>query len=355
MTGEELEFSIAQYADGTLPAGERAALEAVLARDAGARALLAEYRALDAALADAAHADALPGVRWDALAERTSRIVAERADAVVPEDDERLIAQLADQTIDDSERPAIEAKVAADPALRVMLDDYQSLDQILKNASPVPSLQWDRVASMISGAVAAQASDAVSEQAEFAIAQYADGTLAGDDAAEVAAKLQTSAAAQSTFAQYQRVDALLKSAPLPEIQWDRLAAHLSEAVANADAAASRSARSYRIADWIRSPMRLAAAASVLLAVGIGAWIVRSPKPTPVAPAPRVATLSVQGPVPEVAAGPSVADVTIGPPPAVAEGDDGTDGYASDLVSRPSRAIVAGTAVAIEDRGALSPF
>ena len=46
MIREELEFRIAQYADGTLPASQRAALEAELAADGAARELLAQYRQL---------------------------------------------------------------------------------------------------------------------------------------------------------------------------------------------------------------------------------------------------------------------------------------------------------------------
>ena len=50
MIDETLEFRISQYADGTLPAAEVADLEAILASDAEARALLDEYRKLDVVL-----------------------------------------------------------------------------------------------------------------------------------------------------------------------------------------------------------------------------------------------------------------------------------------------------------------
>ena len=46
MTSEQLEFSITQYLDGTLPAEEVGALEARLASDPQARAMLDEHRAL---------------------------------------------------------------------------------------------------------------------------------------------------------------------------------------------------------------------------------------------------------------------------------------------------------------------
>src|SRR5688500_15981890 len=73
MIDEQLEFQIAQYADGTLPAGERAALERVLADDADARALLDEYRRLDAALK---REMPVPAMNWDRLAAHLSDAVA---------------------------------------------------------------------------------------------------------------------------------------------------------------------------------------------------------------------------------------------------------------------------------------
>lgn len=64
MTHDELEYSISQYLDGTLPPLERDALEERLAGDAEARALLGEYRALDRALKEELP---VPQVRWDRL------------------------------------------------------------------------------------------------------------------------------------------------------------------------------------------------------------------------------------------------------------------------------------------------
>ena len=78
MISEQLEFQISQYADGTLPAEEVAALEAILASDAEARALLHEYRSLNASLKRELP---LPNVRWDRLAEHLSKAVAAEAEA----------------------------------------------------------------------------------------------------------------------------------------------------------------------------------------------------------------------------------------------------------------------------------
>ncbi len=65
MIDEQLEFRISQYADGSLPAEEIAALEALLASDAEARAMLESYRKLEVAMKREL---TLPAVNWDRLA-----------------------------------------------------------------------------------------------------------------------------------------------------------------------------------------------------------------------------------------------------------------------------------------------
>ena len=77
MIDEQLEFRISQYADSTLSPDEVAQVEAVIASDAEARALLDEYRSLDASLK---REMTLPTVNWDRLAGLL-------LDAVVAEDD----------------------------------------------------------------------------------------------------------------------------------------------------------------------------------------------------------------------------------------------------------------------------
>ena len=74
MIDERLEFQIAQYADGTLPPAEVAALEQTLANDAQARALLDEYRRLDATLK---REMPVPAMNWDRLATHLCAAVAE--------------------------------------------------------------------------------------------------------------------------------------------------------------------------------------------------------------------------------------------------------------------------------------
>ncbi|WP_428940259.1 anti-sigma factor family protein [Fontivita pretiosa] len=74
MTREELEYSISQYLDGTLPPLQRDVLDERLASDAEARAILADYRRLDTLLKT--HLPGMPQLAWDRLADEISRAVA---------------------------------------------------------------------------------------------------------------------------------------------------------------------------------------------------------------------------------------------------------------------------------------
>lgn len=74
MTRDELEFAISQYLDGNLAAAEETALEARLASDADARALLTQYRSLDRVL----RSSPAPEIDFDALGGRIRGAIAEQ-------------------------------------------------------------------------------------------------------------------------------------------------------------------------------------------------------------------------------------------------------------------------------------
>jgi negative regulator of sigma E activity len=81
MTDEQLQFAISQYADGSLPADEVAALEEQLAADGGARHLLEEYRRLNSLLREALPA---PEMNWDQFARQISAAVSAASAASMP-------------------------------------------------------------------------------------------------------------------------------------------------------------------------------------------------------------------------------------------------------------------------------
>ena len=71
MQTDEQTISIAQYADGTLPAAERSRVEALLQSDAELQALLGEEQSLTNFL----RSDPLPPMDWDALSVRFSNAI----------------------------------------------------------------------------------------------------------------------------------------------------------------------------------------------------------------------------------------------------------------------------------------
>src|SRR5688572_19511956 len=115
----------------------------------------------------------------------------------------------------------------------------------------------------------------IPEELEFRISQYADGTLPSDDAAALEEILRGDAEAQATLESYRKLDATLKrSMPLPAMNLDRLAEHLSDAVAESDRPMT-----IKLFTWTRAA-GVAIAAMILIA--IGSVIFRtSPQPAPI--------------------------------------------------------------------------
>src|SRR5690606_18370019 len=135
------------------------ALERRLAEDPAAAALLEEHRKLDALIRRSA--GAVPQVNWRALAESiqsSAQLVstAPQPGAAVAEQSEFLAAEWAAGTLDPEQREAMEARAASDPALRQTMRDHAALDTLLKNAWPVPHVDYHRLAAHLSDAVAAE-------------------------------------------------------------------------------------------------------------------------------------------------------------------------------------------------------
>ena len=211
------------------------------------------------------------------------------------------------------------------------------------------------------------------DELEFQISQYLDGTLALAERDALEDRLGSDADARALLAEYRDVDAVLKASvsALPDVRWDRLADYLSHAVAAAEIdeqqqqpaapARGRSARSYRLADWLRAPLAplAAIAASVLIVAGIGLAL-RNPGGTtqmgriedpPLPPAqpivmvkisPEYRPLQPAGGEPEVAVGPSR---TVADSPALAR---------YDLLDRPRRASIASGVTPLPDRSGIIP-
>jgi len=193
------------------------------------------------------------------------------------------------------------------------------------------------------------------DELEFSISQYLDGTLAAAERDALETRLGSDAEARVLFAEYESLQSVLARAPLPAVQWDRLADHFSAAVAREP----MPAQSYKLSAWIR-PARLALAASVLVAGAI-AFSLFGPKPATTGP-----TVAAVEPIRIVVKGPAVSaigaaapattaptvniqpiQVVIGPPPST--GDTGVVRvYADSVVHRPSKAVIVSAAPVGQD-------
>lgn len=154
------------------------------------------------------------------------------------------------------------------------------------------------------------------DELEYAISQYLDGVLPPLERSALEERLASDPEARAILAEYQALDSALKtSMPVPEIAWDQFTQQVRHALA--DEATPMKHYSLNAMAWTR---RLAIAAAVLVAVGLGIYLLPSnPKPVAVDPVPPTnpGIVLVSGPSIATPTGPVVADVSIGPAPNLA--------------------------------------
>ena len=194
------------------------------------------------------------------------------------------------------------------------------------------------------------------EQLEFQISQYVDGTLSPAEVAALEQTLAGDAEARAVLEDFRKVDATLKRTgiPLPAINWDRLADHISAAVADED----RATTSIPIrAWWVR---RIAVAAAVGIVVGVGILWPRHGGPQDVANSGdggvnatnAVAVVQITGP--EVATAAPDVQINIDGP----SGDPSRQAnyrIAEDIIYRPSRVVIASGQVDRQDNPSRLPY
>jgi anti-sigma factor RsiW len=189
----------------------------------------------------------------------------------------------------------------------------------------------------------------IDEQLEFAISQYADGTLPPSQRAALEARLGTSPALMAMLDEYREFGGAFRDASpaLPAINWERLAVHLSDAVAQSDVQDDDHVRGYESPWAMPRVMRmasLAVAACLALAIGISFERRAKPAAAPVGPS----EIAVAGPAADAPAGAVVEQIAVGPSPAVAM-DDSTFRYGdSGVVSQPARVVIATSDAPVQD-------
>jgi anti-sigma factor RsiW len=173
---------------------------------------------------------------------------------------------------------------------------------------------------------------------EFLISQYADGTISDVDRTRLESALSDKAELSELLAAERKLsDFLRESSALPAIQWEALGERISAAVAEADEPAA----SYRVTPrWINAPLALAASLLIASAIGFTFYLSQRAAVTPsgnVAMA-KPSVLIVTGPLAEAAPN-GVSEITIGPP-ANSDAKFSLARYSQDLVTRPSRLVIA---------------
>src|SRR5690348_9407674 len=190
------------------------------------------------------------------------------------------------------------------------------------------------------------------EQLEFAISQYLDGTLLADEEAALVERLATDPSARAIFAEYEKLNTVVKSAmPLPAIDWSSFSQQVSSAVEREDAPV----KTFKLPmAWIGSLVAMAA----VIAIGFGIFFNRPGQQGPkghtevsLLPHKSLGSITIKGPAIERATRPALAQVSISAPPSLAQG--GRDWrYAQEIVTRPSRVIIASSAESAQDNASL---
>jgi anti-sigma factor RsiW len=161
------------------------------------------------------------------------------------------------------------------------------------------------------------------DELEYAISQCLDGNLPPLERATLDDRLASDAEARAILDEYRRLDVSLKNMPMPTLAWDRVAEQIQQAVAQEELPIRH--YSLRPMRWIGG---LAIAASILFAISLALHFAQpAQKPAGVA--------TITGPAAEVAAGPVVAQIGIGPSPTVAANWQASD----EIISRPTVVLI----------------
>jgi anti-sigma factor RsiW len=182
------------------------------------------------------------------------------------------------------------------------------------------------------------------DQLEYAISQYIDGTLPPVESAALEERFAVDAEAREVLAEYRALDETLKrSLPMPTVAWDRLQAHLSDAVSREELPV----RHYSLHTYARVAA-VALAACIAFVFGV-IFISNRTGPGPASQQPIAIVVG-----PQVETAPqqvdSIAEVSIGPAPTMSD----SWRYAETVVSRPAVVMIDRAARPAQD-GDLSPF
>ena len=284
-----------------------------------------------------------------------------------PEQLEFILTQYLDGTLAADQVDALEQALESDPRAMALRDEHERLTALLRSQG-LPEMNWEELARDLSAVV----TGTVDEESRTEDRKLNAMLKAASPLPEVrwdALSAQISSAIDSELergdAEDQTLDALLRSTPIPAVNWDRLAGQISKTIAvehgeveerkREETPAGFGGLSRAVAGrigFVRTASRLAMAACVLLAAGVGIRIYMHGNPggvvTPVRPAqPPVAVSMVETPQVELSKNPAVTEISIGPSKEYVASSE-QQMYQSGVASRS--AVVIASPVASDDDG-----
>jgi anti-sigma-K factor RskA len=251
------------------------------------------------------------------------------------------ICQYLDGTLVEEQRIALEALLERDAGARELLAEHRRLDEAMKASSAMPRMRWDKLADHLSKAV-----EFGPERLEQTVVEYVDGDLSADERADLEHRLVDDPYVSSLVRQHGQLRSALRSMPMPAVQWNKLAEHLSDVVAEAADPKPLKISGY---SWMRTVGGLAVAACVMLVMGLALHQHRQ-NGSPVAVVPKgnnkVSVISVAFDTSQPT-GAAVTDISIGAGSNVASVAPAE--YADGIVvMQPSRGLIATSAGPAQD-------
>jgi hypothetical protein len=276
-----------------------------------------------------------------------------------PEQLEFILTQYLDGTLAADQVDALEQALESDPRAMALRDEHERLTALLRSQG-LPEMNWEELARDLSAVVTGTV-DEESRTEDRKLNAMLKAASPLPDVRWDALSAHISSAIDSELergdAEDQTLDALLRSTPMPAVNWDRLAGQISKAIAVEHGEVEEREREERPAvvggiGWVRTASRLAMAACVLLAAGVGLRIYMHGNPggvvTPVGPAqPRTVVSLVETPQVELSKNPAVTEISIGPSKEYVASSE-QQMYQSGVASRS--AVVIASPVASDDDG-----
>jgi anti-sigma factor RsiW len=66
---------------------------------------------------------------------------------------DNLLMQYLDGSLPPGQRAAVRKIIESDPEAKAQFDAYQTLDELLRSESPMPSILWEKLAKRISATI----------------------------------------------------------------------------------------------------------------------------------------------------------------------------------------------------------